>query len=254
MHSPDTHSAVFMHYHDSMEVGLCMGGSGVFYIGGGVHSFSAGDISVIAPGVVHIAQSTEEDLSAWRFVDLDPEGVVGEGNEKLLSMALRFSGVLHPEKSESAWLVRQMLSVEQEEDFGKEKLSWLTGLLLTDMARQAEEEGAAASGRMDGISPAVAYISMHYDETMTIEQLASLCSRSVTAFRRAFERATGRTPFEYLYEVRIKAAINLLKSSDLPVSEVAGRVGYPTLSSFNRHFRRIAGRTPSFYRGKAKDE
>ena len=77
------------------------------------------------------------------------------------------------------------------------------------------------------------------------EQLAALCSRSVTSFRRCFERATGKSPFEYLYEVRIKAAVNLLKGSDMPVAEIAGRVGYPTLSSFNRHFRRITGRTPS---------
>ena len=52
------------------------------------------------------------------------------------------------------------------------------------------------------------------------------------------------SPLEYLYHVRVKAAINLLKTTELPITEVASRVGYQTLSSFNRHFRRIAGASP----------
>lgn len=56
------------------------------------------------------------------------------------------------------------------------------------------------------------------------------------------------SPFEYLYHVRIKAAINLLQSTRLPVSEIAERVGYQSLSSFNRHFLRIVGTSPLAYR------
>ena len=81
-----------------------------------------------------------------------------------------------------------------------------------------------------------------------IAELAAQCSRSVTAFRRAFEQAMGTTPFEFLYTVRVRAAMNLLCGSEMSVSEIAAHVGYQTLSSFNRHFLRIAGESPSAFR------
>lgn len=48
----------YLHYHSSLELGVCLGGSGVFYIGNQTFSFSKGDISVIFPNVIHIAQSS----------------------------------------------------------------------------------------------------------------------------------------------------------------------------------------------------
>lgn len=235
----------YMHYHDTLELGLCFKGSGIFYIGGGIHSFSAGDVSVIAPGVAHIAQSADDDLSGWQFIDLAPAVLLGPGHDALLMESGRFSGILHPESGVDLLVRRLIDACRAGGPFSRERVVWLTGLILAELAAQSATPDLALSAGVSEVSPAVVHISMHYDERLTIEQLAALCSRSVTSFRRCFERATGKQPFEYLYEVRVKAAINLLKGSDMPVSEIAGRVGYPTLSSFNRHFRRITGRTPS---------
>ena len=240
-----------MHYHDTLELGLCRRGSGIFYIGGGIHSFSAGDVSVIAPGVAHIAQSADDDMSGWQFIDLAPADLLGPGYDALVAEAGRFSGIRHPESGVDLLVRRLIEAYRASGPFSRERVVWLAGLILTELADQSAPPDLALSAGVSEVSPAVVHISMHYDEQLTIEQLASLCSRSVTSFRRCFERATGKPPFEYLYEVRIKAAINLLKGSDMPVSEIAGRVGYPTLSSFNRHFRRITGRTPSEMRKSA---
>lgn len=241
----------YMHYHDTLELGLCRRGSGIFYIGGGIHSFSAGDVSVIAPGVAHIAQSADDDMSSWQFIDLAPAALLGPGYDALLTESGRFSGILHPDSGVGLLISRLIDACRSESPFSRERIIWLAGLILAELADQSAPADPALSAGVSEVSPAVVHISMHYDEQLTIEQLAALCSRSVTSFRRCFERATGKPPFEYLYEVRVKAAINLLKGSDMPISEIAGRVGYPTLSSFNRHFRRITGRTPSEMRKSA---
>jgi len=244
LHSPLSQPEC-MHYHDTLELGLCRKGSGLFYIGGSVHSFSAGDVSVIAPGVAHIAQSAGDDMSGWQFIDLDPAALLGPECRTLVDEAGRFSGILHEDSGVRPLVVRLIEAYRARKPFCRESVRWLAGLILTELADRSAPVGASAPDVVGEVSAAVVYISMHYDEPLTIEHLASLCSRSVTSFRRLFERATGRPPFEYLYEVRVKAAVNLLKGSDMPVSEIAGRVGYPTLSSFNRHFRRITGQTPS---------
>ena len=240
-----------MHYHDTLELGLCRKGSGLFYIGGGVHSFSAGDVSVIAPGVAHIAQSALDDMSGWQFIDLDPAALLGPGYEALLEEAGRFSGILHEDSGVHPLVIRLIDAYRARKPFCRESIRWLAGLILTELADRSAQVESSAPDVVGEVSPAVVHISMHYDEPLTVEQLAALCSRSVTSFRRLFEQATGKPPFEYLYEVRIKAAVNLLRGSDMPVSEIAGRVGYPTLSSFNRHFRRITGQTPSQLRKSA---
>lgn len=74
--------------------------------------------------------------------------------------------------------------------------------------------------------------------------LSQMCSKSISSFRRDFHKYMNTSPFEYLYHVRITVAINLLCTSNLPVQEIAASVGYQSLSSFNRHFRRITGKMP----------
>lgn len=247
LHSPDTQFDGRMHYHDCLEIGLCYQGSGLFYIGGGVHSFSKGDISIIAAGVPHIAQSADSDVSSWLFMNLDPAALLGPQHGALTQAAGRFSGILHAGEDDGmSQFVRRLLNVcRPGAPYGMESAVWLTGLIMTILANRAQTGLDELYDGLSEISAAVVYISTHYDEQLTVEQLARLCSRSVTSFRRYFESATGKTPFEYLYEVRIKAAVNLLRGSDMPVSEIAERVGYTTLSSFNRHFRRLTGQTPS---------
>lgn len=57
-----------------------------------------------------------------------------------------------------------------------------------------------------------------------------------------------RTPQEYLNELRIAMAVSLLRGGTLTLSEVAAECGYPTLSSFNRQFRRQRGSSPGRFR------
>ncbi|MBQ2955775.1 MAG: helix-turn-helix transcriptional regulator [Clostridia bacterium] len=250
LHSPLAYPEC-MHYHDALELGLCRRGSGIFYIGGGIHSFSAGDVSVIAPGVAHIAQSAGDDMSGWQFIDLVPADLLGPDCGALLAEAGRFSGILHPDSGVPDLVRRLIDAYLADRPFSRERVVWLTGLIMAELAARSAPKDAPSYESVSEVSAAVVYISMHYDEQLTVEQLAALCSRSVTSFRRCFERATGKAPFEYLYEVRVKAAVNLLRGSSMPASEIAGRVGYPTLSSFNRHFRRITGLTPSAMRKSA---
>jgi AraC family transcriptional regulator len=67
-------------------------------------------------------------------------------------------------------------------------------------------------------------------------------------FARAFKVATGSSPLQYVIRTRIEAAQVLLKSSTLPVAEIAHRVGYGDLSRFGQHFKRQVGVTPGAYR------
>ncbi|MBQ8654037.1 MAG: helix-turn-helix transcriptional regulator [Clostridia bacterium] len=253
LHYSRQHQADHLHYHHSWEIGVCLQGSGIFFIGSRVYHYTAGDVSVIAPEVVHIAQSDPEQISGWKFLDIDLAGMLSGMPEECAELAgCTYTGVLRPE--EHPLIAPLVMLILEELRYARPHSQALIRLKVAELAlhldRLKNHRGSlpALPDTLDEISPAVLYIVNHYQENLTLAQLAAMCSKSVSSFRRSFSQAMHTTPFEYLYHVRIKAAINLLQTTRLPVSDIASRVGYQSLSSFNRHFLRIAGTSPLNYR------
>ena len=88
----------------------------------------------------------------------------------------------------------------------------------------------------------------HPERDHSVESLAASASMSRTAFAQAFRARYERGPMSYLRETRLRRAADLLRSSDMTVDEVAGRVGYGSRSQFSRAFAARFGATPSTYR------
>ena len=73
---------------------------------------------------------------------------------------------------------------------------------------------------------------------------------SNSSFTRAFQKATGKLPMDYLMEMRIQYAQDLLVSTDASVMEIATQAGYYSVSSFSKRFKQITNLTPKEYRQK----
>jgi AraC family transcriptional regulator len=95
---------------------------------------------------------------------------------------------------------------------------------------------------------AVGFIAEHLADDISLETLAHEAAMSPFHFARAFKTATGTSPLQYVIRTRIETAQTLLKSSTLPVAEIAHRVGYDDVSRFGQHFRRQVGATPGAWR------
>ena len=79
-------------------------------------------------------------------------------------------------------------------------------------------------------------------------ELAHIAGVSPRHLTRAFKQATGRTMGDYVQEVRLDRARDLLAGTDLPLKEIASKLGFASLASFSTAFRRAAGETPTGYR------
>jgi AraC-like DNA-binding protein len=86
------------------------------------------------------------------------------------------------------------------------------------------------------------------DPQFSIQALAEDFDVSPSTVSSVFRRYDGRGANSYLALRRIDEAQRLLRSSDLPLKDIAGRVGYYNVSSFIRRFRRLTGTTPGEYR------
>lgn len=85
----------------------------------------------------------------------------------------------------------------------------------------------------------------------SLEALADLVGMGRSAFVAHFHGAFGRAPIEFLKEVRLQWAAELLRTTDMPVKAVAPRVGYASRSYFSRAFKAHYGLDPAAYRKRA---
>ncbi|MBC8171854.1 MAG: helix-turn-helix transcriptional regulator [Anaerolineae bacterium] len=87
-----------------------------------------------------------------------------------------------------------------------------------------------------------------YDAPITIEDLSREVALSPYYLIRAFKYVYKQTPHQYLVQQRIARAKELLRTTDLPVTEICLAVGFESLGSFSTLFSKVVGISPSAYR------
>lgn len=98
------------------------------------------------------------------------------------------------------------------------------------------------------------WIAQHYTEDITLDDAAESMGMSTFYFSRQVKVLTGHTFLEYLTAYRIDKAKDLLRSTDMSVSDIGHSAGYIESNYFLRVFKRVTGMTPSTYRNQVKDE
>ncbi len=83
---------------------------------------------------------------------------------------------------------------------------------------------------------------------LNIEQLAFLCNKSLSSFKRAFKEIYATSPATYIREKRIEKAKELLLTTDLRISDIAFDCGFNELSSFSHTFHKVTGLSPKAFR------
>lgn len=249
-----------LHLHDHLELGYCYSGSGIFVIESKVFSYRAGDISVINEREVHLAQSTAGSVSEWSFILLDPTGLLGANWEDpdLLETASLcgpefpniLSGVGHAGTAQTLrLLIEELRQAHPGWRSAVRGLVWSLMAQLHRLAGRTPTAGELLDRRpMERVAPALQYLATHLAETVGVEALARRCGMSETNFRRVFHAATGRSPVDYLIHLRMQMAAALLRNTTRPITAIALAVGCPTLSTFNRHFRRVHAMSPRAWR------
>ena len=87
-----------------------------------------------------------------------------------------------------------------------------------------------------------------YAEPLDVAALARHAHVSPGHFIRRFKEAFGETPHQYVLTRRVERAQELLRNTDLSVTEICLEVGFQSLGSFSAAFHRVAGMTPTAYR------
>jgi two-component system, response regulator YesN len=122
---------------------------------------------------------------------------------------------------------------------------WFTERMIDAIVRIRERR----SGSVRAVDALKAIIATSYHEDLDLGMLAERVYLTPSYLSRLFKQETGVTITDYLINVRIEQAKNLLRSRpDLKTYEVGEQVGYPDSAYFTKLFKRIVGMTPNEYR------
>jgi AraC-like DNA-binding protein len=251
------------HYHPEFELTLTLNSRGQRYIGDSIASYDDGDLVLLGPNLPHTWFSAEKidarrphhALVMW-FTEAWGESVTSTLNEMqalapLLARASR--GVVF--SSEVASAARPIIeAIPERTPAGRlSRLMEVLALLATDTAaRPIAGPGAdrrkVGSPDQDRIERVLDHIHAHYRDRIAIDALADVAALSPSGFHRLFRRHTRLTVSDYVAELRIGQACQLLVNTAQPVAHIADAVGYQNLANFNRRFRALKGLTPREFR------
>lgn len=92
------------------------------------------------------------------------------------------------------------------------------------------------------------FIHQNYCNDISVQNLADLCNINQNYASQLFSQEVGDTFSTYLTNLRINRSIQLLKTTDLSVAQIASTVGYRDYFYFAKVFKKITGVTPTVYR------
>ncbi len=252
------------HYHPEFEITYVVKGNGTRLVGDSSHDFEDGDLIFVGSNLPH-TWITHDDFvrnnELMEVVVLQFSGEIIENRareiaeltnvSKLLSSAGR--GLNFPESvrqevgkslihmTEASGLKRYNLLLEILDLLGGAAFSHLSSEFYAPNYSQANEKR---------IGKVFEHIHAHYHNPLTIEQLADIASMNEAAFCRFFKKTTGKTAINYINDLRVGKACNLLNSPGVPIADIAFQSGFNSLTHFNRTFLKLKGITPRDFRKK----
>ncbi len=102
------------------------------------------------------------------------------------------------------------------------------------------------------VEASILFMKEHLAAKLTLSALADQAQLSVSRYSTLFREKTGRPPLEYLINLRIQQACQLLDHTSLKVSDIARKIGYDDQYYFSRLFSKIMGQAPREYRKRLK--
>ena len=251
-----------LHYHNTMELGLCLSGAGETYVENRIYEFKKGCVQILPPKTPHLSKSFVGSEARWAFIDMDAAEVLKragmfdpEGVMSLCDKRGFLKGVFSEDEYPliTAALKKIITESEKTDDLKNLSIAIAVADFLIECKRASKitgEEFLQSVADAADVSPAIDYISVNVDGDLSEERLAAVLKTSVSTLRRRFAERTGLNPKQFIIRSRMAYAEYLLRKTDLNVLEISLRCGYNEISGFNRTFKSFFGASPSAYRKK----
>ncbi|GHT12112.1 AraC family transcriptional regulator [Bacteroidia bacterium] len=248
-----------VHFHTDFEINLVMDTYGQRIVGDSIEDFSNLDLVMIGPNIPH----------AWKGEIVENNHVVTiQFSDKLLNFPILekriFSniknllyesqrGIVFSEKT-MLLIKEKILTLTKQQGFQTvlEFFSILNELSISDrrilVSNQFDGQAIVRTSKSRRIAKVCEYIEKNYKTQITLKEISSLVNMSESAFSHFFKKKTNTSFKDYLTNIRITQACQLLTKTTHSIAEICFACGFNNLSNFIRIFKKKKGTTPSDYR------
>lgn len=262
---------MFIHTHaDFSELVIILAGTATHIVDGEEYPLKKGDVFVINDCTAHGFKDTKNfricnimfDLSYFISFQNDIKTSPGFHAlfviEPLLTRQKGFQGRLTltiEHFTEIKNLIEKMMDEYTNQPMGYQTmLTSLLSQMFTHLSRLYDFQKDSPESDVFSIANSVAHMENHFREELSIEVLSEMAGMSSRHFRRVFQNIYQTSPLKYIIILRIQAAMRLLSTTDLPVTEVAMRCGFSDGNYFSNKFKQSTGRSPMDYRKYARSD
>lgn len=238
-----------IHFHDKYELYYLVNGSTKYFVGDETYVLEKGNLIFIPPHTMHSCDS-EDALHNERMLLSIPEDFCDKSTSHIFEELGRCKYIYIP--PENLHIVDELFNkINKEYSKNKEHKDILIKLyiqqLLTLLCRLKKDYRPVVSQTDEIIREISDYIKKNYSSPLTLKSLSSLFAISEGHLSRQFKSVTGVGLSEFIAYVRITNAEKILKSSKIPITEVAALCGYNDSNYFAAVFKKFKGITPYRY-------
>ncbi|WP_210419450.1 AraC family transcriptional regulator [Pedobacter sp. KBS0701] len=255
------------HCHNELELVYFKRGNGTQFVGDSVKQFRDGDVVLLGSNLPHYWQFSKKYLDSDSGAAVEIYVVHFNENfwgdvllglpefqeiRRMLEFCKHGLQVLGKQKANLGLLISQLVSSS-----GSKRISLLIDCLseisackearkLTTMGFQPHLPQASIN-RLESIYD---YTMRNHKRKIDIGKIAGFANLRPKSFCRLFKKASGKTYIQFLNEVRIGQACQLLTEGRLSVKEICYESGFISFTSFHRTFKSLTGTTPLGYQKK----
>ena len=240
----------FFHRHVCLEITVCERGSVKFDMDGRAWTLLPGMVFVTQPGEVHRLRSNARgSVLHWIFFEPPKKGasVLGLSPRESALLAKGLEGLCHrlyrlPVAVHQ--LLPQLMADYSDRGDALRRVRLRTGVLRFLLALADASPVSDADAATSRIRTLIARMRRAPEGDYPQDELVAETRLSASTIATLFKRETGMTPHEFLVTCRIRKAVDLLKSSDMPITRLALELGFSSSQHFAARFRRETGQTP----------
>lgn len=236
----------FWHYHPEYELTYILSGKGKRLVGNNYEEFSEGDLLLLGPDLPHtwISEKNKKQLCRAIVIQFSKEFIepffqYGELKEikKLVSKSDKGTRFITGKNKEVLAGIREIVNLPEPFRLIQlisilQKLSAVKSIQLNSV----EFKPIKRNLNEQRINKVLHYVQNGYRQNISLKKAASLIHLSESAFCKYFKKLSGKTFSDYVNEIRVAHACQLLLETDKPVAQIAFDSGYESLTYFNRVF------------------
>ena len=238
-----------IHLHNAVEIVYLTSGKceGIFQ--NKRYELNEGDLFFVFPNRIHGYENSEDTNAYVLIVPTAPYlntfgGVFGQ--------KIPTSPVLHKEEMVDMGIDKLILQAFQDGENAPDGVLYGYSLIIIGkLLAKLDLENSDGLGD-DALSAALIFLNENYRSSLTRKEIAQAIGYNESHVSHIFSDTLGTTLTDYLVSLRINDALIMLTDTDQSVSQIAMSLGFGSIRSFNRAFKKIVSVTPSAFRLQAK--